>query len=450
MDQVSVATNLQTGPPVSPNKAPTGALYRPYEPFGNSLKLLYSKDPEVLMCGPAGTGKSRTCLEKLHLCASKYPEMRGLMVRKTRESLTQSAMVTFEKFVVPPNGQVRFRTAEQEYRYSNGSVVVVGGMDKASKVLSSDYDMIYVQEATELEEEDYETLITRARLGIMPYNQIISDCNPNVPYHWLKKRSDSGKIRLVPSVHEDNPTLYDHDTKTWTKRGEDYIAKLDSLSGVRYKRLRLGLWSAAEGMIFDTWDSKVHLISGFKPPDEWPRVWSVDFGFKNPFVMQAWAIDDEGAMYRYFEIYYTQLLVEDACDIIRNWRRATSDPFPEAVVCDHDAEGRATLERHLELETLPAEKNVLEGIEAVKSRLKSVDGKPMLYLMRGSLHEVDPDLVDAARPTCTEEEIDGYEWDDRKKKEQPRKEDDHGMDAMRYAAQYSVGEYGEWSEGMSE
>jgi phage terminase large subunit len=75
--------------------------HRPYQPFGAALQLLLCRDPEVLISGPAGTGKSRACLEKLHLCAEKYPGMRGLIVRKSRESLTEAALFTFENKVVP-------------------------------------------------------------------------------------------------------------------------------------------------------------------------------------------------------------------------------------------------------------------------------------------------------------------------------------------------------------
>ena len=66
---------------------------------------------------------------------SKYKGARALMVRKTRTSLTQSAMVTFDKFVIPENDSVTWRTGEQEYRYVNGSVVVIGGMDKSIKII---------------------------------------------------------------------------------------------------------------------------------------------------------------------------------------------------------------------------------------------------------------------------------------------------------------------------
>lgn len=45
---------------------------RPYEPVGSARELLYSRDPEVCLVGPAGTGKTRANLEKLNLVCSKY------------------------------------------------------------------------------------------------------------------------------------------------------------------------------------------------------------------------------------------------------------------------------------------------------------------------------------------------------------------------------------------
>src|SRR5262249_30756032 len=110
--------------------------HKPYTPVGSSLALMYARETEVLLSGPAGTGKSRACLAKLHLVALKYPGMRGCIVRKTRESLTESALVTFERDVVPEGhpilGGAR-RNARQAYSYPNGSVIVVGGLKQAGK-----------------------------------------------------------------------------------------------------------------------------------------------------------------------------------------------------------------------------------------------------------------------------------------------------------------------------
>src|SRR5262245_63283359 len=73
---------------------------RVYQPFGAALKLFYSREPEVLLSGPAGTGKSRALFEKLHYCAQNWPGARFLIVRKTRSSLTESGLVTWEDKVL--------------------------------------------------------------------------------------------------------------------------------------------------------------------------------------------------------------------------------------------------------------------------------------------------------------------------------------------------------------
>ena len=90
------------------------------------------------------------------------------------------------------------------------------------------------------------------------------------------------------------------------------------------------------------------------------------------------------------------------------------------------------------MSTSPAKKTVSDGIQAVQSRLKAAgDGRPRLFLVRGALNERDSELEDAKKPTCTEEEVVGYVWAVKPGtagglKEEPVKQDDHGMDAMRY------------------
>lgn len=448
----------------SPTAAPPpGARYRDYRPAGAARALFTCQAPEVVVSGPAGTGKSRACLEKLHLCALKYPGMRGLICRKTRTSLTQSALVTFDKEVQPHLDGVRWRAQVQEYRYPNGSVLVVGGLDKASKIMSSQYDLAYVQEAVELTEADWESLSTRLRNGRMPYQQLLADCNPDAPTHWLKLRADAGTVQMLESRHEHNPVLWDAAAGAWTAEGARYIARLDALTGVRRKRLRDGLWAAAEGLIYEGWDPAVHLLARLPLPADvdpatldaagvpraWPRYWAVDFGYTHPFVCQWWAVDPYGRLYRYRELYRTQRLVEDhAADMLLAsgavwdapagiWRwPATAEPRPQAIICDHDAEGRATLTRKLGLRTVPAHKAVTAGIQAVASRLKVLpDGRPRLYLLRDALVARDPERVAAKRPCCTEEEIGGYVWQTaggRQRGEEPVQEDDHGMDCLRY------------------
>lgn len=421
---------------------------RPYSARGAALELWKLRHDEVLIEGPAGTGKTRAILEKLNFCCMKYPNMRGLLVRKTRESLTETVLVTLEEKVLPAGSSMLRgpkRSIRQLYRYPNGSVIIVGGMDKVEKVMSSEYDMICCFETTEFTEDDFEALTTRLRNGRMPYQQIIADCNPSGPNHWLNKRPDDGTDRMIrlKSRHEDNPVYFDVQNKSGkqtfkpTVIGAKYLKRLQNLSGVRRLRLFLGIWAAAEGLVYEEYDATVHLIPRFDIPSDWTRYRAVDFGYRNPFVCQWWAEDHEGNLYRYREIYKTALLVQDAAK--QMIELSAGEKF-EATIADHDLEDRETLHAAGIL-TLPAYKDFQRGKDAVKERLKlrrnSLDQlRPRVFLLRDSLVEEDTDLKSASKPTRTEEEFDGYVFkvdkEDKAVKEEPVKKDDHGVDALRY------------------
>lgn len=447
-----------------------------FTPRGVLAELFACRDAEVLVAGPAGTGKSMACLEKMHASALVVPGMRGLIVRKTLASLGSTALVTWRERVVKEalmSGVMRFyggsASESPQYQYRNKSTIVVGGMDKSIRIMSSEYDLIYVQEATELTEDDWEALTTRLRHGYISYQQLMADCNPGPPYHWLKQRANRGSTTMLESRHEDNPTLFDEHGEVTTS-GAEYIAKLERLTGVRYLRLRRGIWAAAEGLVYETYDPAVHLIDPFEIPDDWRRWWSIDFGFVHPFVCQFWAEDPDGRLYLYREIYRTKKTVaEHALDIMdciadrdpdyehhneeprraHEGRLPAREPMPEAIICDHDAENRAVLDRELGFGTSPAHKAVTEGIQAVQGRLAldaENDGRPRLFIFRDAVVQVDADLADAKKPTSTADEMIGYIWDKgsgKAEKETPLKAEDDGCDAMRYvvAERDLVGEF---------
>lgn len=409
---------------------------RAYQPVGAALQMFYDRSPELLMCGAAGTGKSRAILEKLHFCAMRWPGMRGLITRKTRASLSESGLVTFEEKVLPAGSKIKGNTARryrQVYEYGNGSEIVVAGLDDPNRIMSTEFDLALVLEATELTETDWEQMTTRLRNFVMPFQQLIADCNPGSPNHWLKKRVDREAVKLLTSTHEDNPLLFDRRLNQWTPQGKQYLATLGNLTGVRRLRLLQGLWAMAEGMVYgDVWQPAFHWIHRFEIPRNWRRVWSVDFGFKNPFVWQCWALDGDDRMFLIAEIYRTNRLVEDHAKDILAWMKANNEPEPDVIVCDHDAEDRATLERHLGFSTVPASKTISDGIQATASRMKiQGDGRSRLFVLRDSLLKRDEVLAEKKLPASTVEEIEGYVWNE--KKDVPIKENDHGMDAMRYA-----------------
>lgn len=411
---------------------------------GAALEVFRRRDEEVLLAGPAGTGKSRAAMEKLHLMALLNPGMRGLIIRKTASSLTSSALKTWERDVVchaMADGSVWFHGGSTReppaYRYTNGSTVAIGGMDKPIKVMSTEYDVAYVQEATEFVEDEWESLTTRMRSGRMSFQQILADCNPAHPTHWLRQRAARGQTVMLHSRHEDNPRYFEADG-SMTVEGVAYMARLDGLTGVRRLRLRDGIWAASEGVIYDGWDEARHLIDPFDVPQDWPRFWSIDFGYVHPFVWQDWTRRPDGGLVLVREIFHTRRLVEDHCAQIKRLHTVDgteygvwTSPRPQFIVADHDAEDRATFERHMGFGTLAANKAVSEGIQAVASRLKMDGrGRARFEIMRDACVETDQELVDAKAPTCTAEEIPGYVW--APGKEQPVKLMDDGCDAARY------------------
>lgn len=419
-----------------------------YEPRGAAHEVFKARDSELVIAGPAGTGKSLACLWRVHLSALNNPGTRYLIVRKTAVSLGSTTLVTYEEKVAKAalaSGIVTwFGGSTREapgYRYSNGSKINVGGLDKPEKIMSAEYDIVFADEATELTIDDWEAIGTRLRNGMLAWQQQIAACNPSYPKHWIKQRCDQGGARMLISRHRDNPAYMNADG-TPTAKGVDYFKKLDALTGVRRLRLRDGKWAAAEGQIFEAWDEGIHLVDRVEPGPGWSRWGAVDFGYTNPFVYQDWWEDGDGRLYLNHEIYFTRRLVEDHAERIRTVlfhdNGQPRGQLPRSIYADHDAEDRATLERKLGLSTRPAHKSVSDGIQAVQSRLKvQPDGRPRLFIRRGALVERDPELEAASLPMGTSEEITGYVWAVKPGnkgglKEEPLKENDHGCDAMRY------------------
>jgi PBSX family phage terminase large subunit len=431
---MSLATRKMTSP--RSEKAP-------YRPYGGALQAWRSGAREVLLCGPADTGKSRLWLEKLHYCADKYPHMRGLIVRKTRKSLSQSAMVTYEQKVLPLGWMdrlIHFNTTDQQYEYPNGSIVAIAGMDDADKVQSSEWDFIYPQEATELSENDWEILTKCLRNDVMPYQQIGGDANPSYPTHWLKKRCDAGKTLMLYSHHEDNPTIT-----------PERIAVLQALSGIRYLRLYKGLWVAAEGMVYDEWESARHKVS---TPQliEWEVFYAngtlnrqvirqlvagVDWGYSNPGVIVVFGVDSDGRMYLLREVYHTRQTDDWWLDqaLLLSQEMGGIDVF----ACDPSMPAYIRKFTQAGLPAIGADNDITVGVRTLQSRMKVAgDGRPRFYVHDSALRERDELRAAEYLPLCFEDEILEYVWPKAKEgqplQEKPVDCHNHSLDAARYAA----------------
>jgi len=392
-----------------------------FRPYDWQVSAWHDKSPTMLLTGAAGGGKSRIAGEKIHALMLKYAGATGIVGRKDRTSANRSVVPFLLHTVIGDTDWGVYKKSDALFEYANGSQLwVIGLRDELQREAlrsigkEGAVDFAWLEEANKLTASDDNEIAARMRGKSAGWRQIIYTTNPDYPNHWIKKQLiDGGKASVYYSRPEDNPA-----------NPADYIARLKNLTGVSYKRLWLGRWVQAEGAIYDEYDVAIHLIDDFTPPEDGRYFVSIDFGFTNPFTASLWYVDGEGVAYLYKQIYMTKRLVETHAKDIK---RMVGNLRIEKWITDHDAEGRATLEKHLGISTTAAHKTVITGIEAAKKRL----AENRVYFMRGALVELDLALEEEKKPTWLIDEIDGYRWSS-KKQDTPVKENDHACDDFRY------------------
>lgn len=416
---------------------------------GASLQVQETTAPEWMSCGPAESAKTWGICWRLISFALETPGGIGVLGRRVRNDMTISVLRTFERILAMRGLKVEKFGGErvEYYGFPNGFRYYVVGLDRPSKVLSGELDIIYINQAEEITLAAWETLTSRVtgRGAKTRTPMICGDCNPGPPSHWILKRQG---LERFWAKHEDNPSLYDDDGNL-TEQGRKTMARLDALTGVRLKRLRFGQWVAAEGTVYDGFDRGVHVIPRERLPKITRWVGSIDWGFTNPSVFQLWGIDGDGRMYLVREIYRTQRIAQDFAEDIKALLKGEGIGLErgeghgaviETIVADHDAEDRATLAR-AGVRTRAAIKEIGAGIQKVQARFRVAgDGKPRLCFVEDALVEPDEDLLERHLPTRTVEELEVYayplEKDGKPLKELPVDMNNHGCDALRYATEY--------------
>lgn len=397
----------------SPENSSTGIEFR-----GGAKALWNTKAPEVILAGPADTGKTFGGLHKLDTLLWKYPGSQAAIVRKTQKSLYGSVCVTYQQKVanmgvINPYGGDK---TPDRYVYPNGSVIWLGGMDNPDKVLSSERDFIYVNQAEELGEGDWETLKTRCngRAGNSPYAQLFGDCNPGGSKHWIRERARRGSLVLLDSRHMDNPTIYNADGSP-TESGKARLASLETLTGIRRKRLLEGIWATAEGAVYDEFDTRVHVIERDTAEfTEWAL--ALDEGYTNPAVILLLGVDSDRRLHVAKEFYERGKLQKDVVGFAAEWWEAY---HCTTAAVDAAAAGLIADLNDVGVYAEPRKGRVLDGITTVQALLKiQGDGRPRLT--------VDPSCANVIN------EFESYVW--KEGKDEPVKENDHALDALRYFA----------------
>ena len=390
-----------------------------YTPRGGCADLVYAHDPEAIAEGPAETGKTLAACWKLHLLALKYPASQWVIVRKIQRDLYGSVLQTWERVIKGAPVTTYGGEKPEKYQYSNGATVWVAGMDNPGKVLSSERDGMYVNQSEQLTLDDWESLTTRTtgRNAVVPFPQIFGDCNPSGSGHWIRDRSKKKILRLIPTHHQDNPTLYTDDG-VLTEQGKRTMARLDNLSGVRKKRLKEGIWATAEGAVYDTFDAQVHVKVR---PDSEMVSWylAMDEGYTNPAVILLVGVDGDGRWHVAREWYERGKLESVVVAQAKEWYL---EKHCSGVAVDSSAASLIAALRNTGINARSAKGRVLDGIQHMQDRMKIQADKLPRYT-------VDPSCVNVIN------EKESYIWKQTSagtSKDEPVKENDHANDAERY------------------
>lgn len=381
-----------------------------------------------LFDGGGRSGKTWLICKWMVKEALVHPGSRQLIARRIRQAAKKTIFDNTLSSMLSRMECAKPRRDDLSWVFGNGSIIRVDGLDDEQRmmnVLGDDFLHIFLNEATQMSYRAMEYALTRLSQVLPgdPPHKLIVDCNPRGPRHWVHRVG-------IENVHPE--TMAPLPDREWWYRlnwtpldnpflSDDVIRTYASFSGTHRRQMLEGAWCEAEGSVYEEFDDAVHLFGELpKGFDGWTRILGIDFGFTNPFVCLWGAVDPDGALWIYRELYKTNLLVSEAAVEIK--RMTKNDPSPRVVVADHDAEDRATLNK-CGIRTKRAKKDVITGINKVKERLKvGRNGKPRLYVHHGC-HNLIHEMYE-------------YVWEEGhgglNAKEQPKKKDDHAQDALRY------------------
>lgn len=308
------------------DKSSTGDLRAPKFRGSNRLIQSYTGEPgyvgtvEFILAGPAETGKTWAALWRLDQLLRENPGEQFVLARKIQSTIWGTVLVTWKR-IQELRGQLGDAPAvayggekPEFYDYPNGARLWVGGMDNPQKILSGERGAIYFNQAEEFTLQDWETCLSRAtgRGSKMRPPMLFGDANPGPEDHWILKRP---QIKVFHSKHVDNPSLYEEDG-TITEQGKRTMATLQSLTGIRYRRLCLGEWVGAEGLFFEEWDDDLHTCESFDIPADWPIWGAFDHGYAHNTAFGLFT-QHQGVIYQIAEHVQNKWLAPPHCKAIR-------------------------------------------------------------------------------------------------------------------------------------
>ncbi|MBE6935611.1 MAG: PBSX family phage terminase large subunit [Ruminococcaceae bacterium] len=184
------------------------------------LPLFADEHRYLVLMGGGGSGKSVFAGRKLIERAAAEPGHRFLVCRKVARSLKNSCFrqLTAQLAAHYPALTPEINRSEPAIRLPNGSEILFTGLDDTEK-LKSIYGVtgIWIEEASELTEQDFNQLDIRLRGETPGYRQMILSFNPVSVHHWLKRRffdTPDPRARCHHSTYHDNRFLDEDNIRT--------------------------------------------------------------------------------------------------------------------------------------------------------------------------------------------------------------------------------------------
>lgn len=278
-------------------------------------KLFLKADTKYIAFGGArGGGKSWAVRTKAKLLALTYPGIKILIIRQSYPELLNNHIRILDlelKDIAPYN------KSEKTFKFVNGSIIKCGycaNDSDLSQYQGSEWDIIFLEEATNLSEYQMKTISACLR-GVNKFpKRIYYTCNPGGQGHQYIKRLFIDK-RYEKEEHPEEYTFIQSlvtDNKVLMDSNPDYVAQLEALPPKIREAWLLGKWDVYEGQFFEefadrpdyyTTHQHTHVIEPFEIPDGWKIYRSFDWGYNKPFSCGWWAIDYDGVAYRILELY---------------------------------------------------------------------------------------------------------------------------------------------------
>lgn len=338
--------------------------------------------------------------------------------------------------------EIRVADAEVHLKSARGKAIVYFiGLDTPDKIDSMNLSGFAIDEASQTTEEAFLKLQGRLRntKGLRKGLLVGNPKGRDYVYRYFVskiaiKEDQRHKYRMFVAPSTENIHL-----------PEGYVENLlGSYSKERIQRDIMGSFDSFEGMIYDEFDRNVHVVKPFEIPSSWTRIVGADAGYTNPAVFLFGAVDHDGNIIIYREIYQRETLIKDLCAQFKS-AIGCSPHNPrgtekiDAIYIDPSTKARrgqlgisdfTTYMEYLpdSIPLLPANNEVSPGIDRVKTYLRTdpKTKKPRMLIF----------------DTCTNllEEVGEYRWSElsasqegsKNQKEEPRKYNDHAMDAWRY------------------